>query len=184
MLRRKEWLCYAPCINFWIIRRFSMPPVSLRIIGKEDALALRTDPHQYDEDAAIDQFCLFSAEYSLIGHGITTSYHPDVINERSTAMKLSHVMALTWILSLTAILPAMAADMRCGNDFVKIGDRAFMVEHKCGEPVSKEFIGYTLDEAKNREYAIEEWVYGPMNGIFYFVKFIGGSVTEIEYERQ
>lgn len=99
-------------------------------------------------------------------------------------MKLLHVMVLIGFLLLTIILPVMAADMRCGNDFVKIGDRAFMVAQKCGEPVSKQFIGYTLDKAKEREYTIEEWIYGPMNGIFYFVKFIGGNVTEIEYERK
>lgn len=99
-------------------------------------------------------------------------------------MKLIHVMVLIGIFSLSVALPVMAADMRCGNDFVKIGDRAFMVLQKCGEPVSKQIIGYTLDEANDREFTIEEWVYGPMNGIYYFVKFIGGKVTEIEYERK
>lgn len=99
-------------------------------------------------------------------------------------MKLLHVMVLAGVFSLSVALPVMAADMRCGNDFVKIGDRAFMVAQKCGEPVSKQFIGYTLNGAGNREYTIEEWIYGPMNGIFYFVKFVGGSVTEVEYERK
>jgi Protein of unknown function (DUF2845) len=80
--------------------------------------------------------------------------------------------------------PAAAGNMRCGNDFVKIGDRAYMVSKKCGEPVSKQFIGYTINADGKRELAIEDWIYGPINSYIYFIRFIGGEVSEITSEQQ
>ncbi len=62
---------------------------------------------------------------------------------------------------------------RCGSDFVQLGDRAFMVIEKCGPPLEIQFI----------DIAIEEWVYGPLAGYYYFITFERGRVIEIATER-
>ncbi|RPI58486.1 MAG: DUF2845 domain-containing protein [Planctomycetaceae bacterium] len=80
--------------------------------------------------------------------------------------------------------PASAGDMRCGNDIVNINDSAFIVVQKCGEPISKVHVGYTINEEKKRELVIEELVYGPKNDYYYFVTTIGGRVAEIRSEHK
>lgn len=87
------------------------------------------------------------------------------------------------LLFLATTAASTATSMRCGNDLVNIGDRAFLVIQKCGEPISKQIIGYTIDENKNRELTIEEWVYGPRNRYYYFITFVGGRVSNISSER-
>ncbi len=68
-----------------------------------------------------------------------------------------------------------SSSLRCGGDLVDIGDRMFMVQQKCGDPVYINLIDF-VDEI------IEEWVYGPISGYYYFVRFEGGQVAEIESE--
>ena len=88
-----------------------------------------------------------------------------------------------------AILLAFASagadgGMRCGNSFVKIGERAYLVQRECGEPVTRQLIGYTIDQQERRELTIEEWIYGPRDGgYFYIITFIGGKVSQISSER-
>ena len=72
----------------------------------------------------------------------------------------------------------------CGNDLVSIGDRSFEVLKKCGEPVSKEQIGYTITEDKKRELKIDEWIYGPKNGYYYYLIFVGNRLVEIKAIRE
>lgn len=79
---------------------------------------------------------------------------------------------------------ASAENMRCGNDYISINDSAFTVVKKCGEPVSKIHVGYTVDGNQKRELIIEEWIYGPHKNFFYFITITGGRVTEIRSERQ
>lgn len=87
-------------------------------------------------------------------------------------------------LLLTAALAGADGSMRCGNSFVKIGERAYMVQKDCGEPVSRQLIGYTIDQQERRELTIEEWIYGPRDGgYFYIITFIGGKVSQITSER-
>jgi hypothetical protein len=74
--------------------------------------------------------------------------------------------------------------MRCGNDIVSINDSAFMVVRKCGDPVSRTHVGYTIDEEKKREFVIEDWIYGPRNAYYYFVTMTGGRVSKIRSERK
>jgi hypothetical protein len=69
------------------------------------------------------------------------------------------------------------SSLRCGGDIVDLGDRTFMVQQKCGDPVYVNIIDF-VDEI------IEEWVYGPVSGYYYFVRFEGGQVKEIESERK
>jgi hypothetical protein len=87
-------------------------------------------------------------------------------------------------LLLTVALAGADGGMRCGNSFVKVGERAYLVQQDCGEPVSKQHIGFTIDQKERRELLIEEWIYGPRDGgYFYIITFVGGKVSQITSER-
>ncbi|SRR5690554_1949770 len=75
---------------------------------------------------------------------------------------------------------AMASTFRCGTQLVSLGERSFQVLRKCGEPVAREAVGYTLGEYNRQELPIEEWVYGPHSGMLYFLRFIGGRLVSID----
>ncbi|WP_313085147.1 DUF2845 domain-containing protein [Pseudomonas sp.] len=78
---------------------------------------------------------------------------------------------------------AQAQSLRCGSDLISTGDRAFEVERKCGEPLQRDFVGYTLSANERREMAREEWVYGPTNGAFSILTFEGNRLVQIETRR-
>jgi hypothetical protein len=87
-------------------------------------------------------------------------------------------------LLLAVALAGAEGSMHCANSFVKIGERAFLVQKDCGEPVSKQLIGYTIDKEERRELTIEEWIYGPRDGGYiYIITFVGGKVSQITSER-
>jgi hypothetical protein len=88
--------------------------------------------------------------------------------------------------TLLLAVATAAADggMRCGKSFVKIGERAYLVQRECGEPASRQHIGFTIDKQERRELLIEEWIYGPRDGgYFTVITFVGGKVTKITSER-
>lgn len=89
------------------------------------------------------------------------------------------------LLALAA--PASASSLRCGSALVSTGDHAREVLDKCGEPASQEVIGYRQrgDYWGNREEVrIDEWVYGPRNGMYYFLRFEANRLTEIDSQRR
>lgn len=90
------------------------------------------------------------------------------------------VIALT--LALTSGL-VQAETLRCGSKLVSVGDRAFEVQQKCGEPAFRDLVGYSLGEYDRREFKIEEWVYGPENGMLRILTFEGSRLTRIESQR-
>lgn len=97
------------------------------------------------------------------------------------------VLLLGTILLGTMSPPSQA--LRCGTQLVDEGDFTFQVKQKCGEPDSAQIIGYTLRSARfpagkrEREYAIEQWVYGPSNGYYDVLTFEGGRLRKIERVR-
>ncbi|MOA67341.1 hypothetical protein D3C78_1944690 [compost metagenome] len=57
---------------------------------------------------------------------------------------------------------------------------------KCGEPVSRNDLGYreVVDQYHQRnEVLVEEWVYGPNNGMYQFLRFEGNRLRNIESKR-
>lgn len=86
-------------------------------------------------------------------------------------------------LPLLAAAPAMADTMRCGSKLVSRGDRAFEVAAKCGEPANRDLVGYTLGSYDRREFKMEEWVYGPDNGMLKILTFEGNRLVRIESQR-
>lgn len=93
-------------------------------------------------------------------------------------------------LLLTALLPALAqagSTLRCGSQLVSTGDLASEVRAKCGEPADMAFLGYR--EVSDyygtiTEVAIDEWIYGPKNGMYYFLRLEGNRLTRIDSKRK
>ena len=96
-------------------------------------------------------------------------------------MPMKH-LSLALALSCSAAL-AHADTLRCGSQLVSVGDRSFEVEQKCGEPAFRDLVGYTLGSYERREFKIEEWVYGPSNGVLTILTFEGNRLTRIERRR-
>ena len=93
-------------------------------------------------------------------------------------------LATTLLLALTGVSSLAQADtLRCGSQLVSLGDRRFEVLQKCGEPAFRDLVGYSLGPSERREYQIEEWVYGPDNGMLSILTFEGTRLRAIERRR-
>ncbi|MDT4846439.1 hypothetical protein FQZ97_804590 [compost metagenome] len=66
---------------------------------------------------------------------------------------------------------------------MSVGDRSVEVQRKCGEPASRNFIGYSETTSGRQEMQVEEWVYGPNNGMYHYLRFVGGRLSEIDSQR-
>ncbi|HLD66929.1 MAG TPA: DUF2845 domain-containing protein [Pseudomonas sp.] len=91
---------------------------------------------------------------------------------------------LTIVLALALASGLVQAEtLRCGSKLVSLGDRAFEVQQKCGEPAFRDEVGYSLGEYDRRELRVEEWAYGPENGMLRILTFVGNRLTRIESRR-
>jgi hypothetical protein len=84
------------------------------------------------------------------------------------------------------MLAEASSTYRCGSALVSTSAPSAEVLSKCGEPVSRDFLGYreVVDSYGFRnEVNVEEWVYGPKNGMYHFLRFEGGRLTEIRSKR-
>jgi hypothetical protein len=96
------------------------------------------------------------------------------------------------LLALLCLLPLAAqtqasSSLRCGNALVTADDPMSEVASKCGEPVSRDFIGYrerTDDYGYRNEVQVEEWMYGPRNGMYYYLRFEGSRLVSVDSKRQ
>ena len=95
-------------------------------------------------------------------------------------MKLSALLLLAGLFASTA---QAASTLRCGSSLVSEGDRKFEVLQACGEPRYRDPVGYTLGPYERRELLIEEWVYGPNNGMLNILTFEGNRLVRIERKR-
>lgn len=92
--------------------------------------------------------------------------------------------ATTLILACTGVSSlAQGETLRCGSQLVSLDDRRFEVLQKCGEPAFRDLVGYSLGPNERREYQIEEWVYGPDNGMLSTLTFEGTRLRAIERRR-
>lgn len=98
-------------------------------------------------------------------------------------------MRLLKYLPLVLSLPLLAeasSTYRCGSALVSKDATLGEVQNKCGGPVSRDFLGYkeVVDAYGFRnEVAVEEWIYGPNNGMLHFLRFEGGRLTDIRSKR-
>jgi hypothetical protein len=93
------------------------------------------------------------------------------------------------LISGLLILPLSAHALRCGTQLIQPGQLEIQVREKCGDPVSEELIGYTLRGAPpglrgEREYKIEQWIYGPDQGYYHVLIFEAGRLHDIDKTKQ
>ena len=90
------------------------------------------------------------------------------------------------VLVLCAFQAQAASTHRCGSNLVSLDASTAEVRSKCGEPGSSSLIGYKeiVDQYGFRhEVAVEEWVYGPTNGMYHFLRFEANRLRSIGSER-
>nr|WP_260403321.1 DUF2845 domain-containing protein [Pseudomonas nitritireducens] len=84
-------------------------------------------------------------------------------------------------------LDTQAASLRCNSRLISTGDVSSDVLSRCGEPVSRSFLGYKQVPGQrygeSMEVAVEEWIYGPWSGMLYFVRFEGNRLSDIQSKR-
>ncbi|QQE89555.1 DUF2845 domain-containing protein [Azotobacter chroococcum] len=95
---------------------------------------------------------------------------------------------LRLLTALFGLAPALllAASLRCENHLISTGDSTHEVLGKCGEPASRDLLGYRErrdDWGFHHELVVEEWVYGPRNGMYYFLRFEGNRLVGIDSRR-
>ncbi|MDB6141957.1 MAG: putative exported protein [Pseudomonas sp.] len=78
---------------------------------------------------------------------------------------------------------AQAETLRCGSQLISSGDREFEVQQKCGDPASRSLVGYLRSPNRREEVPIEEWIYGPSNGMYQYLRFEGGRLVQINSKR-
>ena len=84
--------------------------------------------------------------------------------------------------------PALWASstLRCGSGLVSLGDNRYQVASICGQPIDRSSAGWreTTDIYGNiREVPVEEWMYGPRNGMYHYLRFEGGVLVKISSSR-
>lgn len=100
--------------------------------------------------------------------------------------RLAPCLPLLGLVLLTSGAAQASSTFRCGSGLVSVGDSAAEVAHKCGEPSAQSFTGYKQivdDYGFTQEVPVEEWTYGPTNGMYHFLKFEGNRLRGIDSER-
>ncbi len=96
-------------------------------------------------------------------------------------------MKLQWLalIAMTfAASQASASDtLRCGSQLVSLGDLSSEVLQKCGEPVNRDVLGYKRSANRREEFQVEEWTYGPNNGMYQYLRFEGNRLRQINSKR-
>jgi hypothetical protein len=97
---------------------------------------------------------------------------------------------MKYLLCALALMLPLAAQasstLRCNSGLVSLGDTTGKVTQVCGTPVSQDFIGFKeiSDQYGFRnEVKVEEWTYGPRNGMYYFLQFEGSRLSKISSKR-
>ena len=97
------------------------------------------------------------------------------------------ITRMALVLGVTALVGVVQADtLRCGSQLISVGDRMFEVQQKCGQPVSQDIIGYkeTVNHYRQVDQVqVQEWIYGPSNGMYQYLRFEGGRLVRIDSKR-
>ncbi|ENA32906.1 MULTISPECIES: DUF2845 domain-containing protein [Pseudomonas] len=97
------------------------------------------------------------------------------------ALRVSVLLILS-----TIVWPAHAESLRCGSQLVNTDDHISEIYRKCGRPGSRANLGYieVVDSYRRRsDVKVEEWVYGPWNGMYHYLTFRGDRLFKIESKR-
>ena len=82
-----------------------------------------------------------------------------------------------------AVAVNYAANSLAADEVVRAIRASGGIEQRCGPPKYRDLLGYSLGEYDRREFRIEEWVYGPTNGMLSILTFQGNRLTRIETKR-
>ena len=99
---------------------------------------------------------------------------------------LQHILRVSLFLSVAVTVGGAQAAMRCNNGIISEGHTTWEVTEKCGEPQDRERIEPTVGsngKPPRHSATIENWVYGPDNGMYRHLRFIDGKLVEIESRR-
>ncbi len=93
-----------------------------------------------------------------------------------------------WLILLALLLSPLtqAATLRCGSGLITSDDHISEVQSKCGEPATRAFLGYreVIDTyGGTTQVPIEEWSYGPRNGMYYYLRFEANRLIKVESKR-
>lgn len=75
---------------------------------------------------------------------------------------------------------------RCNSKLVSLQADTHEVRNKCGTPTDQVNLGYkqvTNEYGHSNEVRLEEWTYGPNNGMYHFLRFEGGRLVKISSSR-
>lgn len=87
------------------------------------------------------------------------------------------------VLAFAASHASASDTLRCGSQLISLGDRSSEVLQKCGEPVSRDVLGYKRSANRREEFQVEEWTYGPSNGMYQYLRFEGNRLRQINSKR-
>ncbi len=100
-------------------------------------------------------------------------------------MQYRNILLLSGLLLFYPLL-AHPLSMRCEQGIISEGDTPFEVIKKCGEPVNREVLDPLVDRygnILNNAVPVENWVYGPNHGMYYFLRFVNGTLETIDSRR-
>ncbi|KOY00392.1 DUF2845 domain-containing protein [Pseudomonas nunensis] len=86
-------------------------------------------------------------------------------------------------LAMAASQASAADTLRCGSQLISVGDRSSEVLQKCGQPVSRDALGYKRSANRREEFPVEEWTYGPNSGMYQYLRFEGNRLVQITSKR-
>ena len=93
--------------------------------------------------------------------------------------QLFYILAAVFLLA--TVVHASETDVitsfRCGSAIVNMGTQSFEVAEKCGDPLSKEDVGFTDGALRLK---IEKWVYESDGGEMRILYFKAGKLERIE----
>ncbi len=105
----------------------------------------------------------------------------------SNSLKIVFANASLALLLLGFAGSAQASStFRCNSKLVSLQASTHEVQSKCGAPMEQSHLGYkqlTNEYGHTHEVRIEEWVYGPKGGMYYFLRFEGGYLSKISSSR-
>lgn len=96
---------------------------------------------------------------------------------------MKRLYGLSLILLLASGQTSAADTLRCGSQLISVGDRSSEVVQKCGEPVSRDLLGYKRSADRREEFQVEEWTYGPNGGMYQYLRFEGNRLKQITSKR-
>lgn len=99
---------------------------------------------------------------------------------------LAKTMLMLGLTATAAVAHAATDTLRCGSQLISVGDRMFEVQQKCGQPVSQDIVGYkeTVNHFRQVDQVqVQEWIYGPNNGMYQYLRFEGGRLVRIDSKR-